>query len=251
MFFFFFLILIVLLFLSSQLVILVLFLEEWWWIFTLQLEILVRNSFIRHRLSFTSGFILVRLVSCWFFCNVNSRFFFLFPGAQTTASFKNGCCLPTQWIPTVEQRWALFSENNFSLERKRSCPGLEMCRVTGTGTRTLVFWAMNLLEGQNLFCQRRNGSNKISLPLNLDLAPSYCQYLMWCPDRRCAYLRQDPPPPPRAILVIFGHRALIFFCLLESSSKKRKNDTSFVRMCSGDHLGDAKIPKKGTSLRRI
>ena len=30
-----------------------------------------------------------------------------------------------------------------------------------------------------------------------------------------------------------------------------KNDTTFVRMPSGDHLGDAKMSKKGTSLRRI
>ena len=30
-----------------------------------------------------------------------------------------------------------------------------------------------------------------------------------------------------------------------------KNDTTLVRMRSGDHLGDAKISKKGTSLRRI
>ena len=61
-------------------------------------------------------------------------------------------------------------------------------------------------------------------------------------------LRQDPPL--EAILVIFGRRALIFF-LLERSSKKMKNDTTFVRMRSGDHLGDAKMSKKGTSLRRI
>ena len=55
--------------------------------------------------------------------------------------------------------------------------------------------------------------------------------------------------PPQAILVIFGRRALIFFVwkLLE----KMKNDTTFVRMLSGDHLGDAKMSKKGTSLRRI
>ena len=63
-------------------------------------------------------------------------------------------------------------------------------------------------------------------------------------------LRQDPPPPLEAILVIFGPRALIFF-LFESSWKKMKNDATFVRMCSGDHLGDAKMSKKGTSLRRI
>ena len=30
-----------------------------------------------------------------------------------------------------------------------------------------------------------------------------------------------------------------------------KNDTTFVRMRNGDHLGDAKMSKKGTSLRRI
>ena len=30
-----------------------------------------------------------------------------------------------------------------------------------------------------------------------------------------------------------------------------KNDTTFVRMLSGDHLGDAKMSKKGTSLHRI
>ena len=28
-----------------------------------------------------------------------------------------------------------------------------------------------------------------------------------------------------------------------------KNDTTFVRMRSGDHLGDAKMSKKGTLLR--
>ena len=60
-------------------------------------------------------------------------------------------------------------------------------------------------------------------------------------------LRQDPL---EAILVIFGRRALIFF-LFERSRKKMKNDATFVRMRSGDHLGDAKMSKKGTSLRRI
>ena len=30
-----------------------------------------------------------------------------------------------------------------------------------------------------------------------------------------------------------------------------KNDTTFVRMRSADHLGDAKNAKKGTSLHRI
>ena len=30
-----------------------------------------------------------------------------------------------------------------------------------------------------------------------------------------------------------------------------KNDTTFVRMRSGDHLEDAKMSKKGTSLCRI
>ena len=53
-------------------------------------------------------------------------------------------------------------------------------------------------------------------------------------------LRQDPL---EAILVIFGRRALIFF-LFESSWKNMKNDTTFVRMRSGDHLGDAKKSKR-------
>ena len=57
-------------------------------------------------------------------------------------------------------------------------------------------------------------------------------------------------PPLEAILVIFGRRVLIFF-LFESSWKKIKNDATFVRMRSGDHLGDAKMSKKGTSLQRI
>ena len=30
-----------------------------------------------------------------------------------------------------------------------------------------------------------------------------------------------------------------------------KNDATFVRMRSGDHLGDTKMSKKGTSLRQI
>ena len=55
--------------------------------------------------------------------------------------------------------------------------------------------------------------------------------------------------PLEAILVIFDRRALIF--LFESSWKKMKNETTFVRMRSGDHLGDAKLSRKGTSLRRI
>ena len=55
--------------------------------------------------------------------------------------------------------------------------------------------------------------------------------------------------PLEAILVIFGRRALIF--LFESSWQNVKYDTTFVRMRSGDQLGDAKMSKKGTSLRRI
>ena len=60
-------------------------------------------------------------------------------------------------------------------------------------------------------------------------------------------LRQNPL---EAILVVFGRRALTFF-LFERSWKNRKNDTTSVRLRSGDHLGDAKMSKKGTSLRRL
>ena len=56
-------------------------------------------------------------------------------------------------------------------------------------------------------------------------------------------LKAGPPPPFEAILVIFYRRALSFF-LFESSWKKMKNDTTFVRMRSGDHLGDAKMSKR-------
>ena len=66
------------------------------------------------------------------------------------------------------------------------------------------------------------------------------------PVGRLVHLRQDPR---EAILVIFVRRVLIFF--LFESSWKMKKDTTFVRMASGDHLEDAKLSKKGTSLRRI
>ena len=52
-------------------------------------------------------------------------------------------------------------------------------------------------------------------------------------------LKQDPL---EAVLVIFG-RSLIFFCL-KGLGKLWKNDTTFVRMRSSDHLGDAKMWKK-------
>ena len=59
-------------------------------------------------------------------------------------------------------------------------------------------------------------------------------------------LRQDPF---EAILVILVRRALIF--LFEISWKNLKNDATFVRMRSGNHLGDEKNVEKSTSLRRI
>ena len=56
--------------------------------------------------------------------------------------------------------------------------------------------------------------------------------------------------PLEAILVIFGRRALTFLFVWKLL-EKMKNYTAFVRMRSGDHLGDAKMSKKGTFLRRI
>ena len=55
----------------------------------------------------------------------------------------------------------------------------------------------------------------------------------------------------KTILVIFGRRALIFFVFVWKLLEKYENDTTFVHMRSGDHLGDAKVSKKSTSLRRI
>ena len=55
--------------------------------------------------------------------------------------------------------------------------------------------------------------------------------------------------PLEAILVIFGRSFLIFFVL--KVLENMKNDTTFVRMRSSDHLGDVKMSKKGISLRQI
>ena len=60
--------------------------------------------------------------------------------------------------------------------------------------------------------------------------------------------RQDPLED---ILVIFGRTALIFLFLFESSWNNMKNDTTFVPMRSGDHLGDPKRSKRGTSHQGI
>ena len=96
--------------------------------------------------------------------------------------------------------------------------------------------------------------NDFSLSVVKKFRPLCSDFLKW---RDCSFHRKmnqikagPPPLPLEAILVIFGRRALIFF-LFESSWKKMKNDTTLVRMRSGDHLGDAKMSKKGTSLRRI
>ena len=49
--------------------------------------------------------------------------------------------------------------------------------------------------------------------------------------------------PLEAILVIFGRKALFLF--VWKVLEKKKNDATFVRMRSGDHLGDSKMLKKG------
>ena len=55
--------------------------------------------------------------------------------------------------------------------------------------------------------------------------------------------------PLEAILVIFGRRALILFCL--KALGKNEKWHHFCAHAQWDHLGDAKMSKKGTSLRRI
>ena len=60
---------------------------------------------------------------------------------------------------------------------------------------------------------------------------------------RPTFLFQDPAH----VLVIL----VTAFDLLESSFKSMKNDTTFVRMHSSNHLGDSKMSKNGTPLRRI
>ena len=73
-----------------------------------------------------------------------------------------------------------------------------------------------------------------------------CQFLSFkeFAVRKSVERTQDPL---EAILVIFGRSFLIFLKVLE----KMKNDTTFVRMRSSDHLGDAKTSKKGNVLHRI
>ena len=82
---------------------------------------------------------------------------------------------------------------------------------------------------------------QISFSAALPCGRHYFSHTKWPPKITdycdTAALRQDPL---EAILVIFACRALIFFKLLE----KYENDTTFVRMHSGDHLGDAKMSKK-------
>ena len=63
-------------------------------------------------------------------------------------------------------------------------------------------------------------------------------------------LKAEPPPPPlEAIVVIFGRSWLIFF--VWKVLDYEKSHQFCVRMRSSNHLGDAKMSKKGTSLRRI
>ena len=53
-------------------------------------------------------------------------------------------------------------------------------------------------------------------------------------------IRQDPPPPGEDNLVLLG-RCFLIFCLFVSKVLEymyMKTDTTFVRMRSGDHLGD-------------
>ena len=76
--------------------------------------------------------------------------------------------------------------------------------------------------------------------------PRTADALMFMATKHC--LRFFKSGSLEVILVSFGRRALIFF-LFESSWKYMKSDTTFVRMRSDDHLGDAKMSKKGTSLR--
>ena len=59
-------------------------------------------------------------------------------------------------------------------------------------------------------------------------------------------LRQDPR---EAILLIFGGRALIFFVWKPFANYEKWKMKPLLR--SDDHLEDAKMSKKGTSLRRI
>ena len=85
----------------------------------------------------------------------------------------------------------------------------------------------------------------VEVEKGLSCPPVTCKVVMTAHD----ILPKAGPHPLEAILVIFGRGALNFF--FESSWKKMNYDNTLVRMRSGDHQGDAKMSKKGTSLRRI
>ena len=62
--------------------------------------------------------------------------------------------------------------------------------------------------------------------------------------------RQPPPPSLRLFLSSLVVAPEFLLLLFERSWKNMKNDTTFVRIGSGDLLGDLKMSKKGTSLRQ-
>ena len=75
----------------------------------------------------------------------------------------------------------------------------------------------------------------------------------WCCDQKMCTSKTQPiiktefkAGPPQAIFVIFGRR--FFIILFKRSWKNMKKDTTIVRMCRSDHLGDTKNRKRAPRL---
>ena len=101
-------------------------------------------------------------------------------------------------------------------------------------------WAVGLARR----CRRRFDPRSRSFSLssmNISLPRPTTTFARLALSQAISQLRQDPL---EAILVIFDRRFLDFFVLFERSWQNMKNDTTFVRMRSGDHLGDANMSKR-------
>ena len=99
--------------------------------------------------------------------------------------------------------------------------------------RRFVLFFLSILDCPKYACPSTRQANQ---------APMLLEIHVWTFTHRLdSFLTQDHL---QAILVIFGRGALNFFAwkVLE----KYENDTTFVRMCSRNHLGDPKMSKKAS-----
>ena len=134
------------------------------------------------------------------------------------------------------------------------------------GTVLLLIEKMNQINTKNYWnrkkrlCVRLRSGDRSTPPEKICRSKSTNQEGLRCGQRtdlcfsicRFSQVVSIPRAQPHAqslflFPIVFGINFFFAWKLLE----KMKNDTTFVRMRSGDHVGDAKMSKKCTSLRRI